>query len=393
MVATPIVGQGAGGGLQLSPSDKATWLQGEGGVKKTQRRLTLEEKAKVLEAIKIGVERGYGYGRIWKTLKASGMDVSKRTVEYWYYKKYRGKVGRRGEYLPRELRIRLYEEALKMRKAGLGYKRIRKRIEELHGVKLSPAVIADWCSGAHSPYNGARIPTIDHLKPSPELAYVIGVVAGDGWAVKTNARSGEYRVGARAKDIEFIEEFARCLGKVLGREPPRPVPVEDGLLLVYVRSRALYQLLQKPIDIDRIRRFIEHCEDCKRSFLRGFYDSEGSVDNEGKIRCLNTDTRLLRYVQKLLKLLGIETTGPKISARKGTLLFDKKLGEAYKKRKNVYYIYVKARDKLKFYKLVGFTIRRKQQRLEEYVRCHGLLEDEPPNQLFPNSLFHSIRSH
>jgi hypothetical protein len=33
----------------------------------------------------------------------------------------------------------------------------------------------------YSPYNGRRIPSLELLKPSEELAYVIGVVLGDGY--------------------------------------------------------------------------------------------------------------------------------------------------------------------------------------------------------------------
>jgi hypothetical protein len=34
----------------------------------------------------------------------------------------------------------------------------------------------------HSPYDGRRIPSLVFLEPSEELAYVIGVVLGDGYA-------------------------------------------------------------------------------------------------------------------------------------------------------------------------------------------------------------------
>ncbi|MEM0482237.1 MAG: LAGLIDADG family homing endonuclease [Nitrososphaerota archaeon] len=188
-------------------------------------------------------------------------------------------------------------------------------------------------------------------------------------------RRGEYRIEVKVKDMDFVKEFAECLGRVLRRGPPRPKTVEDGRLKMRVSSKALYELLQKPLNLDRIRPFTEYSNDGMRSFLRGFFDSEAHVDKkDGDIFCYNTDIRLLKYVQRLLKLLGIQTTGPKICIRKGAPI-DKNRGEIYKKRKNVYYIYVKARDRLRFYKLVGFTIKRKQQRLEEYLRRRGLLGD------------------
>ncbi len=359
-------------------------LQGE-GLPKTQRRLTPEERCRLLEALRIGVERGYGYVKIWRMLRERGVDVSRRAVEYWYRKCFPEKVRRGGEYLPRELRIKLYEKVLELRKAGLGYKRVSKKIKELYGVALSPAVIVGWCRGVHTPYNGIRIPTIDFLKPSPKLAYIIGVVAGDGWAVKNRRESGGYKVGVKVRDMDFVEEFARCLGRVLRREPPKPISVKGGLLEVRVQSKALYQLLQKPIDFERIGRFVEHCEDCKRGFLRGFFDSEGSVNKrDGGIYCVNTDVRLLEYVQKLLRALGIETSGPRINMRKGAA--HKRWGRIIMARKDVYCVEVRAKDRLEFYRRVGFTIKRKQQNLEEYLRRRGLLEDKSPNQPSPTYL-------
>jgi intein-encoded DNA endonuclease-like protein len=249
----------------------------------------------------------------------------------------------------------------------------------MYGVTLSPAVIADWCRGVHTPFGGIRIPTIDFLDPSPELAYVIGVVVGDGWAVKRSGRSGEYRISAKVKDRDFAEEFSRCLGKVLGREPPKPIPMKDEKYRVRVNSNALYKLLQKPINIDKIRLFVEHTRDCTRSFLRGFFDAEGSVTLDGDIYCYNTDHRLLEYTRRLLGLLGIKTTDPKIRTKKGTLIKDWKTGKTYIKKKDVYYLYVRADTKLNFYKHVGFTIQRKRQRLEECLKRRGLL-NVPLNQ-------------
>ncbi len=337
-----------------------------------------------MEAIKVGVERGYGYKRIWRMLRESGVEVSRSTVGSYYYKSFGERVRRRRQYLDRAVRIRLFNVVKRLRRQGLSYSKIIERVEKTYGVRLSKTVVSDWLRRVHSPYNGCRIPSIDLLEPSPELAYVIGVVAGDGWAHKT--RSGGYRVGAVVKDREFAEEFSRCLGLVLGRDPPEPKPVKDGLFRVCARSKTLYHILQKPIDMGMIRPFIEYSEDCIRSFLRGFFDSEGSVEkNTAKIRCFNTDIKLLEYVQKLLKVLGIEATGPRIWIREGTTY--KILGKIGIVKKNVCTITVRAKDRLKFYRVVGFTITRKQQRLEEYLRRRGLLET-PPNQ--PSSYSFSL---
>ncbi len=82
--------------------------------------------------------------------------------------------------------------------------------------------------------------------------------------------------------------------------------------------------------------------------------------NKGKVRCFNTDIRLLKYVQWLLRVLEIKTTGRESErGRESSNLIKRR--KTYRTRKDVYSIYVKARDRLRFYKLVGFTIQRKSK--------------------------------
>jgi hypothetical protein len=68
-------------------------------------------------------------------------------------------------------------------------------------------------------------------------------------------------------------------------------------------------------------------------------------------------------------------------------------GRIFISKKNVYYITIMVRDVLKFYQLVWFTIRRKQQLLEEYLRRRGLLKEKPPNQFSPNYFSPKISTH
>ncbi len=85
--------------------------------------------------------------------------------------------------------------------------------------------------------------------------------------------------------------------------PPKSRLTRYGLFQVTVYSKVLCELLRKPVDIDKLRPFIEHCEDCAKNFLKGFFASEGSVTNNGSILCYNSDKRLLNYVKRLLRHL------------------------------------------------------------------------------------------
>jgi intein-encoded DNA endonuclease-like protein len=289
---------------------------------------------------------------------------------------------RREGYLPRELRIKLYGDVVALRRSGLTYGRIVEEVYRRYGVRISKSSISEWLRGVHSPYNGRRIPSLELLKPSEELAYVIGVAIGDGYAYRRRRTVKGYSdivVGLKARDREFVEEFGRCLAKVLGRRPIRPRYMRSsGRYVVEVESKTLYELLRKPVDLGRPKPYVEHCERCVAAFLRGFADSEGSVDKNGNITIYNTDLRLLTYVRELLRRLNIESTGPMLKARRGTIFYDPRTGKKYTRNKDEYYIYIRASSNIYFYRNVGFTITRKQARLENYVKRNTSTPTPPP---------------
>jgi intein-encoded DNA endonuclease-like protein len=233
----------------------------------------------------------------------------------------------------------------------------------------------------HNPYNGRRIPSLELLKPSEELAYVIGVKVGDGYTYRRKHAIKCYNhvwIGLKAKDREFVEKFARCLAKVLGRKQIRPRFRDDvGKYVVEVRSQTLYELLRKPVDPHRLKKYIEHCERCVAAFLRGFADSEGSVNKRGYICIYNTDQRLLIYVKELLRRLGIESTGPMLNQR-GTIINDPRMGKKYTHNKDCHRLHIRASSNMSFYRYVGFTITRKQIRLESYVKRTTRKPTPPP---------------
>jgi intein-encoded DNA endonuclease-like protein len=272
--------------------------------------------------------------------------------------------GGKRSYLPRELRIKLYDEVKRLRRDGLRYSEIIEDIQRRYGVTLSKSHISYWTRGIHDPYNGRYIPSIEFLEPSEELAYVIGVKVGDGYVARRRRAVKSYnrvRIGLKVKDGEFAAEFGQCLAKVLGRRQIKPR---------YRSDVGKYELLKKPVDLDRLKKYIEHCERCMEAFLRGFVDSEGHVSKSGYIYILNTDYKLLEYVKDLLKRLGIESTGPWPKRLQGKTFYDPKRMKRYTCKKECFHIYIRAGSNINFYKNIGFTIRRKQKRLENYVKKH-----------------------
>jgi len=286
-------------------------------------------------------------------------------------------------YLPRGLRVRLFEEVVGLRKNGLTYGRIIDEVWRKYGIKLSKSNVSYWTRGIHSPYNGRRIPSIDLLRPSEELAYVIGVKLGDGYTTRRRCAVKSYnsvKIGLKVKDSEFAVEFARCLTTVLGRRPLKPRYRESsGRYEVEVRSQTLYELLKKPVELDRLKKYIAHYRECTAAFIRGFADSEGSIGNRGDIRICNTDLVLLTYVKDLLRRLGIASTGPKVIKQKG--LIGRFRNGYYRRNKDCYYFYVRTSSNITFYKKIGFTIQRKQEHLENHIKRRPA---KPLPLLFPS---------
>jgi intein-encoded DNA endonuclease-like protein len=272
---------------------------------------------------------------------------------------------------PIELRIKAYNDVLKLRKRGLTLTEIREKIRRKYGIWIDTSTISRWLRGVCTPYNGRRIPSLEFLKPSEDLANVIGVVLGDGYAYEA---SYGHIIGLKAKDKGFVEDFGRRLGNVLGRKAIRPRKDIAGRYIAEAASKTLYELLRKPVDLKRIRRYVEHCPKCAAAFLRGLFDSEGCVSEKGYILLINTDYEVLVYAQKLLwRYFGIEATGPWPHKQKGTTMHDPRTGKQYKTKMDCYYIYIGTESLPNFYLYIGFTIERKQKRLEEYLRRTGKL--------------------
>jgi len=140
--------------------------------------------------------------------------------------------------------------------------------------------------------------------------------------------------------------------------------------------------------LEKLKTLIENDTECKAAFLRGFFDSEGCVSKFGAVIVYNTDLILVEYVKQLLSSLGIETTGPRLYLKSGTAFRDLRTRKTYKSKKDAYELYVTADSLQTFYRLIGFTVRRKQQRLVDYLVRTGRLKPpaNPPPHLSPTML-------
>ena len=261
--------------------------------------------------------------------------------------------------VPLEIRFEIFERARLLHQSGKSYSEIRTLFLEEYDFAPAKSSLSEWFRGKHHPLGSAN-----HFvaEPTPELAYVIGVKFGDG---SINRKGYNRRIRLQSVDREFVCEFDRCVSVVLQSE--RHALWADSKrreIHVEARSVLLYNFLRHTLDDLRV--WIEHCDNCVAAFLRGFFDSEGTVGENRQLKVSNDDTVRLRYVMELLhKYLGVETTGPHLGTKRGSRI--ERRGRTYFRNSDNYNVYVRVGSLQRFARIVGFTIKRKRHRLEKLL--------------------------
>ena len=224
-----------------------------------------------------------------------------------------------------------------------------KEVSKERGIPWS--TLATWYYGKSRPVFKKE------LKPSPELAYLIGVYLSDGNVYFDG--KGHYDFRLKVKDLDFAQETKRCLEAIgLGAS----VLKWNDFFWLRCTSKGLYKLLRsiaekgtkgdagiREIYWEKLEEYVEVDEETIRSFLRGLFDGDGSSN-----RLFNTHLPLLLYAKDLLGRLGVRTGKVRLVSRKGTVNFIE--GRLIAKKKNCYSLRVNKKD---FLAKVGFSIRRK----------------------------------
>jgi intein-encoded DNA endonuclease-like protein len=266
--------------------------------------------------------------------------------------------------------LKVIEFAKELRNQGLSYSKIVEELES-KGIRVSRATVMRWCKGSHNPFN--RMNLVE-LSPSPELSYIVGVFFGDGSIYLDNAGGGyKYKVRLKVVDKEFAEEFKRCLESI-GLKPSLRFErnkTRTDRWCVEAYSKSLYTFLKQPKE-----KLFEIAREYPREFLRGFFDSEGSVGWDRKrkklsVKACNYDLELLQFVQELLASLGIHSK-IYVQAREGRRV--KIRDKYYSYKQDFYCIDIYRREAVaEFAKIVGFTISRKAEKLKSCLESLGYL--------------------
>ena len=266
-----------------------------------------------------------------------------------------------------EERLRLYNEVMRLRKQGLGYKRIAKAIEEEYGVSLNPGVICNWVKGRYHPLRRCN-----KLVEGPGLAYVIGGWLGDG---SLNGDDDDYKYCIRlsCEDYEFAQEWGRCLAEALGRSKPYAPKWDDDFQRWVVKgsSLLLYNLLRRAKEGLWI--LMPYLEKYPAEACRGFFDAEGWINVERyMVAAGNTNPDIINLFKKLLGKLNIECRTHR--CRQKEFMISPRSGKLYRRNNEfIAYLAIYGEENiLRFAEKVGFTIARKQVELMKLVRrYHG----------------------
>jgi len=195
-----------------------------------------------------------------------------------------------------------------------------------------------------------------NLNMSPELAYIIGVVWGDGYINKypSDKYGYGYTIALDTIDRDFASEFANCLSSI--RLNPKIYSRKTrNSYIAKARSIKLFQFFEQ-LTLDKARNLLNHASNkIKIFFVKGFSDSEGSVaflcTGQIQISMSNKNRELLTLIRDLLLNLDMETTIAK--------------GGFTAKGENKYALLIRTKSHRKFSQLIGSSIQRKSIRLLE----------------------------
>lgn len=207
-------------------------------------------------------------------------------------KSYRDKLGRfvKGRKLPPELEKRRLERLrAKLREDPDYAERLRRAQREVVTKKIN-------------------------LEPTPTLSYVLGVLLGDGYVYTTHIK-GVRRciVGLGTVSEDFAKSFAQALAS-LGMHPRIRVRKPQGFgkkpRFEVESISAMFYDWYKELTLEDIKKIVSTDKEHIIAFIKGFYESEGSLIIKDKERgylgilLSNTNKKLLELVKELLQTLG-----------------------------------------------------------------------------------------
>jgi len=259
------------------------------------------------------------------------------------------------------------KEICTMLSKGKGYKKIKRALANQE-IKISLSTLSYWCNNQTKRLRKNSF----NNEPSKELAYVIGVMFGDGCAT-CDKKNYDYSLKLGTIDKEFGEKFCKCISQILNHKEIYPLHKCKSIYMTNIRSKELYTFIKAiKMDFEKAKPIIE---EFPTEFIQGLADSEGGpLINATKKFTISigiansTNLNLLNYCKELLwQMFQIET---KIYKTKKIGMKDSIINERILTRtKNLYLLETtRFNSTLNYYKNIGFSINRKQEKLKNAIK-------------------------
>lgn len=212
-----------------------------------------------------------------------------------------------------------YNEVTKLKKLGLGPTQIHSLLLK-KGINIKYNTMYDWIHYNKKPFQEkilSKIPVESKLL-TKEKAYVLGVLCGDGY-IRIH-KSGQFLVGLNVCDEDFADEFRRCLQVVYRLNPsknlrkvrftnytntPKPSYYINLTSKLVVMDLLRYAKSFKTKDWKVPKEIINSDLEIKSAFIRGIFDSEGSITlkkpSGAYLTVCSGNVKSLLKVRKILK--------------------------------------------------------------------------------------------
>ena len=149
------------------------------------------------------------------------------------------------------------------------------------------------------------------LEFNEELGYVLGTLYGDG-GLNINLENRSWVIRLRATNYNFVEKFSITLAKVLRRNIHYKVSIEKSYKNDGCKRKTLYRTKGSSkefvkwflnLDEDKLRELLIMNKQVAVGFIKGFFDSEGSLSLKwGNIFMINKKQWLLKMVKDILRV-------------------------------------------------------------------------------------------
>ena len=190
---------------------------------------------------------------------------------------------------------------------------------------------------------------------TPEKSYILGVLCGDGYL-----SSKDGYISLEVIDDDFIQEFKNCITQVYGPNFEGSIKNTKGrkkrLLVVGIKMvRNIEDDLPKSKTLEwRVPKKLFISNDiCRSYFLKGIFDSDGSVHGKHSLDLTSTNFNGLNDIKRLLETIDI-------------------ISSEVRKDGSCYKLYITSKENiLKFHKKVGFSISKKSKKLNNLVMSYN----------------------